>query len=489
MVDDNLLKKADNLGLQVEDVIERILTLEKSSCLLDLEMDGVQIYPFLRMSIYYELVKQLGIFTSNQADNNNISRIHRFKEHISNGVLLRELVAKRRDCEILAIESGRRGKETNKNIYLGYFLDALQHNYYCVRNADLHDGYSTAEIKDKRTIFFEYYRLKGYLHRWFFISKELRKKIIQLSKKINQHFEEEFTSKIDLKSFIESFLENLVGRLSVSHNLIRGLDPKLVVVQCAYDHAPLVHSAKKRKIPVVELQHGTIYRHHLGYTYPQVSNDTIEIFPDYIFTFGEFWSQSALFPIAQERIIPVGFPHFERKKKRQNRKPRREKQILFLSQNVIGNLLLELALDVASLLPDYQIIYKLHPKQYPGINNIQRLIPPDLKHNFSLFGADSPPLYDLFSESAYQVGVFSTSIYECIGYAGTPTIICKLPGWKFSKHLIDSGYATFAENGRQIVDIIINGKARPIADKQAFFKDNALSVMLENIDRLLNRTN
>ena len=98
-------------------------------------------------------------------------------------------------------------------------------------------------------------------------------------------------------------------------------------------------------------------------------------------------------------------------------------------------------------------------------------------------------MYDLFSESAYQVGIFSTSIYECIGFAGIPTIICKLPGWKFSKHLIDSGYATLAENGRQIADIILNEKAKPIADKEAFFKDNALPVMLEHIDRLLDRSN
>jgi len=472
----------------VDELIERIFKLEQKYRLFDMKLKDIQIYPFVRMSVYYELVKQLGIFSSDQAAYSTFDKYKFVLTILKNGIFFKEFMSKRKRCDILALESGRRDKKLQKNIYLGYLLDELQHSYYVVRHSEGNGYYTKNEKTDNVSIFFEYYRLKSFIYRNIFMKKSLREEIILIADNLNETFSNNIDYNIDLKCFLISLLEYVYSHIIIAKDLIKKIKPKLLIVQCAYEYSPLVYSAKLYGIPVVELQHGTIYQYHLGYSYQHSDVGSIEMFPDYLFTFGDFWNTEASFPISKEHIISTGFPHFEHKKKNIKASIIKKNQILFLSQNAIGDLLLKIAIEVAVKLPNHEVIFKLHPKQYAMRDKLLSNLSSDTLQNIIVYGAESPSLYDLFAQSAYQVGVFSTSLYEGIGCAGISTIICKLPGWKFVKNLINSGYAMLAENSEQIVNIILKNNKHKYYDTTIFFRDNSTAKMCETIDSLLSRT-
>lgn len=472
----------------VDKLIERIFKLEQKYRLFDIKLKDIQIYPFVRMSVYYELVKQLRIFSSDIETKSTFDKYKFVLTMLKNGIFLKEFISKRKRCDILAIESGRRDQKLQKNIYLGYLLDKLQHSYYVIRQSEGNGYYTKKEKTDNVTIFFEYYRLKSFIYRKFFMKKSLREEIILIADNLNEIFTNNIDYNIDLKCFLISMLEYVYSHIIIAKGIIKKIKPKLLVVQCAYERAPIVYAAKLYKIPVVELQHGTIYQYHIGYSYQHSAAGSIEMFPDYLFTFGDFWNTEASFPISKEHVISTGFPHFEHKIKNIKARIINKNQILFLSQNAIGKLLLKIAIEVAIKLPKHEVIFKLHPKQYAIRDKLLNNFSSDTLQNIIVYGAESPPLYDLFAQSAYQVGVFSTTLYEGIGCVGIPTIICKLPGWKFVKNLINSGYAMLAENSDQIVDIILRNNNHKDYDPAIFFRNNSTAKMCETIDSLLSRT-
>ena len=130
----------------------------------------------------------------------------------------------------------------------------------------------------------------------------------------------------------------------------------MIFVVVAYENQAIVKAAKDLGIEVIELQHGTISPYHLGYSYPEntmrINNEIreIEYFPDKILSFGDYWQNSSHFPIDKENIISMGFPYFEENSRtymkmaehKENEKTK-QKQILFISQGVIGKYLSQLA--------------------------------------------------------------------------------------------------------------------------------------------------
>jgi hypothetical protein len=59
-------------------------------------------------------------------------------------------------------------------------------------------------------------------------------------------------------------------------------------------------------------------------------------------------------------------------------------------------------------------------------------------------------LYHLFAQSRYQVGVFSTSIYEGLGF-DLITFIVNLPGSEYMVDLIDSKFAAIVNSADDIL--------------------------------------
>ena len=249
-------------------------------------------------------------------------------------------------------------------------------------------------------------------------------------------------------------------------------------------------ACKSKNIEIIELQHGTISPYHLGYSYPKNTmkfNNAIkeiEYFPDKILSFGNYWQNSASFPIESDKIITMGFPYFEENSKAYMKiaeNDKNQKQILFISQGVIGKYLSKLAYELAKELnsnsenskgnDDYTFIYKLHPGEYgTWRENYEYLNKANEFDNFKVIDKSEPPLYELFAKSNYQIGAFSTAIYEGLAF-NCKTFIIDVPGVEYLDDLIDKSIVKKVSGSEELISYIkeedLNLKDY---DKDFFFK-------------------
>jgi hypothetical protein len=217
----------------------------------------------------------------------------------------------------------------------------------------------------------------------------------------------------------------------------------------------LIHSCRQQNIPVVEVQHGAIYDQHPGYHFP--ANIQVELFPDYLLTFGEYWSTAANIPLPPDRIRPVGFPYLDHMREAVAAIEPTER-ILFISQADVGAELAQIALALAD--DDHfgaEVVYKLHPSEHDGWTDGY----PALGGSDVTVIADAgPDIYELFASATAQVGVYSTAMFEGLGF-GLQTYIAQLPGSETFADIVEAGYAHAIEDADDIVQLY--GRDRPTA--------------------------
>ena len=188
----------------------------------------------------------------------------------------------------------------------------------------------------------------------------------------------------------------------------------------------------------------------------------------------------------------MGFPYFEENSKTyieiagNKDKETNQKQILFISQGVIGKYLSKLAYELASNLnqnemeednnKDYTFIYKLHPGEYgtwrENYDYLRKAN--DEFDNFTVIDKSEPPLYELFAKSNYQIGAFSTAIYEGLAF-NCKTFIIDVPGVEYLDDLIDKNIVKKVKSSEELINYLKEDKDNEIDlkeyDKDYFFKN------------------
>ncbi|MCP3932975.1 MAG: hypothetical protein GY705_28215 [Bacteroidetes bacterium] len=466
----------------IKHIVNKFFIFEKQYSLFHKRIEGVQLYPPIRMRLYYEVMRQLQIFTSTRSARPKQKSKILFNS-IKYKLLQNNFVLRNKKCEVLALESIRRDPESGKNIYLCFLLEALQDDYCVIRNSNSIISDLTKEKKVSDSLSRDYLKFKAYLYRKV-IRKRIKKEFSDFATIIEKCIRKTICKTLDLKECIYQYLLSSFAAIYVARSLIKKINPKLLIVEDAYGHYAFVDAAKFHNIPVVELQHSIIYPYHLGYAYPNAVRNSIDSFPDFLFSYGDFWRDRASFPIDKSKIISTGFPYFENQQIRWKNTSLNEKQILFISQNTIGSKLIHIAINVANKLPDYKIVYKLHPKQYNQKNALPSNQRGKTPSNLLIFGENSPSLYELFVQSMVQVGVFSTAIYEGLGFGMKKTIICKLPGWEFVENLMSEGYASLAEDANEVVELIKSSSGYGY-DSSQLFKSNSVQNMRDEIRKII----
>ena len=156
-----------------------------------------------------------------------------------------------------------------------------------------------------------------------------------------------------------------------------------------------------------------------------------------------------------------------------------EKQILFISQGVIGKYLSKLAYETTSNINDsqnFKFIYKLHPGEYgtwkENYDYLTRAV--DELNNFTVIDKSEPPLYELFAESHYQIGAFSTAIYEGLAF-NCKTFIIDVPGVEYLDDLIDKNIVKKVKSSEELINYLKEDEENEIIfkeyDKDYFFKN------------------
>jgi len=173
-------------------------------------------------------------------------------------------------------------------------------------------------------------------------------------KQFERKIEKDFGIKIELRNIVHGNLIDRKIKLVIYKYLLQKINPKIVVLVGSYGKETFIEACKTLKIP------------DFAYSFPG-SRRTKRTFPDYLFTFGDFWKKYVEFPIKKDCIFSVGYPFLE-KEIDKYREVIKKNQILFISQGSSGRELSKFAVDVANYSNlNYNVVYKLHPGEYGNI--------------------------------------------------------------------------------------------------------------------------
>ncbi len=209
-----------------------------------------------------------------------------------------------------------------------------------------------------------------------------------------------------------------------------------------------VAGARDTGARVVELQHGFISRFHLGYSWP--GRPDVPNTPDQLWCFGAYWPETT--PLAagvKTRVIGAPYVRELAQKTSGRRLPNR---VVFTSQGVIGEKLLGLALETARRRPDLEVIFRLHPNEALRDYETRLATIAPLPDNFSV-SHRTPNIFALLAETWVQVGAFSTTLFEGMAL-GTRTVVVDLPGSEYMIPAINRGDAILARGIGELPDAI-----------------------------------
>lgn len=302
--------------------------------------------------------------------------------------------------------------------------------------------------------------------------------VLSRLKEAESEIDRQFDAEVDLVSLARDSLHERNTTLPLYDRLIDRIDPSVAVVVVSYGKETFIEACKRNNVPVVELQHGVIYEEHYGYSYPK--GETKETFPDYLFTFGEFWNEGINYPIPDSHVIPVGYPYLEQRLDRY-RDIESGDQLLFISQGTIGHELSQFALAVEEdSRIDLDVVYKLHPGEYDRWKNEY----PWLENtDITVVDRSNPPLYQLFAESKIQIGVGSTAVYEGLCFDLT-TLVFDTADTTPLQPLVDVGAAAFVHSTDDLVQVL-NSDIKPRFDRNRFFKQNSIQNIKNELKRIM----
>lgn len=432
----------------LEDFVQDFNQYEIEWGAYDLSLFGRQIYPYLRIPLYYMITEKLG-FNSQQVNNLAVSKGRRLKVFFSLcSSLLQAIFKSRGTCDLLIIEHPKKifrdgrwideySYQLNKTLMENWRVRVLVHPNST--NPDLNKVYD-------RNIGIDYtpYLFCRKVIELFF---RRNKEVLSVSSKIHDHISSRYPVGQSFKTKISVLVAKAIAEEKIAKLVLKKYQPTVLGSVVSYGHAAAFHSvAKGLRVPSFEVQHGAITHNHMGYSYPVKQ---VNIFPDVLLTFGEYWSKNAEFPLVQDRIYEAGFVEFDEKRK--GNPSRDGKYILFVSQNVNVYEMARYALAVAEALPDEKVIFRLHPKLAGDSKINGKLFGNKVLPNLHVSSSSKTTVYDLFAESKLQVGVFSTAIYEGIG-VGVPTVVLRLSGWEVMSRMSEYKSVSFAGSKEELVD-------------------------------------
>jgi hypothetical protein len=172
---------------------------------------------------------------------------------------------------------------------------------------------------------------------------------------------------------------------------------------------PVIYAAKLNNIPVAEYQHGAISRGHDAYNVADallVNTTFHKVLPDYLLTYGNWWSKQTNLPIKK---IAIGNPHLTESTSRIMRSSMPRNNVLILGDGIETDLYLELASRCYSFLENQglSVVFRPHPLERDRVRTME------LPRGVIL--DDQPDVYPSFMESRVVISELSTGLFEAVG--------------------------------------------------------------------------
>ncbi len=395
--------------LTPKEIINKVLYLEKKYKLFNHKIDNIYFYQLIRMEIYYYIVAKKKIF--HQQPVFKKTKIFKVIYFVLKDLFL---INKRKNLlnQGICIIPHQRIIE-NKDVYTGYLKQIIKD--FTI----LHQSAGLNFLMDQNSINYDLYVVKKKF--WSFFNFSQNKKKTDALANIFKKF---FLLDENFNNFLNATINNKINSYRIGLNLLKKSSFKKIILVNSYANNHLIYAANELNIPTIELQHGIINKNHLGYHYPKVKKNSISAFPKKLLLFGDFWKDKADYPINENQIIPLGYPHFDENFKKYGRGKKKVNRILVISQQTTQNYL---RLFIKKILKKKKIYftYKAHPKE-----DLQKAIIFFKQHNISQFVkivSGNENIFKIFKRHKIQIGVFSTALFEGYFYE-LKTGIIDLPG-------------------------------------------------------------
>ena len=462
-------------------ITEAFLQMEDALDLFDEQIGGVYFWERVRFSLHHEILKSAGVIgqAHTRLERTTVNRSRSALRSLKNAFAKNPYLAPK--SEILFFGSPRRKlREDGKwwDIYCDPISEHLGKSYVYFESAYLNGHLTPVKTGNIRYLDFPLY-LAAVRRKFNLVKVSLTVSERKLLKNIREQITDRFKLSINLEEIVKRDLLNRKSVLPVYQAILGKVSPKLVFVVCSYGKETFIEACKSKEIPVVELQHGVISPYHLGYSFPGPKRAK-RTFPDYLFSFGDFWKAGIEFPISKDQIYSVGYPYLEDEAK-QYAGLEKKNQIVFISQGTIGREMSRFAVALSKR-EDFpiEIVYKLHPGEYA---RWRKEYPWLAEADIQVVDDDQIPLYKLFAESRIQVGVNSTALFEGLTF-GLQTILLDLPGVEYMDHLVNEQIAWVATRPAELAERI-REEAVPQIQTGRFFKPDSLNNMKQAIKELL----
>lgn len=446
---------------QFDRVHEAFLDMENRLDLFDWEMEGFPVWERIRTGVYNTIMRQTEVLDQAHPELTKDTREFLKGGYLwSRNIFLKNpFLASNHDVLVWGHERRKRLQDGAWwEIYHDPLLESTDVDHLMVEQ-----DYNLSHRRPARTDNLRYLDLIIYSSTVYrTLSIHHSKPEHETISKLGEYIERTFGVSIDIETRVYEKITDRRIYVPLYRRLLERVDPSVVLLVVSYGKESFIEACRLEGVPVVELQHGTIDRYHVGYSFP--GDRTKRDAPDYLFTFGEYWGGAVSLPIPRKNVFDVGYCFLEREYERYSNSEKTN-EIVFVSQGTIAETLSKLAVELADQLQDEnRVVYKLHP----GEQDRWREAYPWLLESDVQVVEESPPLYELQARASYQVGVYSTAVFEGLRF-GLNTILVELPGIQYMSRFAEEHDVPVVSNAAELADALIEVDDQPI-DWTDFFE-------------------
>ena len=468
-----------------ENKLERFLKFESENDLFKYKYKGVYFWALIRIPIYVKYF----IKTENAHPDQKLKSPgdeNKYKKHIFKHIINRIMLKKK---DILCVEPNFY-KIINDN-RINPFVDFLKEinfstHYHTRYNYMLSDDIIYPGTNDsllQLTKFLLYVKFNNLKIKTGIKKIKKDSEIVEcldtLRKKLNINFDENYEYRI------MAMVQDFILYKKVFKKLIKNKF-KCVIFHCYYntENMALISAARELNVPSIELQHGVIGKEHYAYNFIDMRSEN-KYLPDYIFTFGDYWTDTMRVPCGTIPIS-VGFPQIDLSRDYLKNVTQKQKTIVFYSQGTIGHELSQLALKFTEIACEngYTVKYKLHPSECKSWKTLY----PDLLCYEKIEVLDQPiNVHEILASAKFHIGVNSTVLFEALAFDGI-VFAYNINGVSYMNDLIEMGYVQLFNDETELLHLIENGSGY-VENKvisENLFKHNSVKNIENEIHKIIN---
>ena len=384
------------------------------------------------MDLYYEIGKKYEVFdkelSMKMSKTEKAVNFFRLLKNVISNYLFFNL----QKVEVLVFTHSRSKLVENRLIdpYTHYLVkNLIKNNISFLELESPHNGKHLREKKYYKRYLDSIFILRNIKN--FFIKTNISQKNKKILKQLSKEINEGTDNFIDIRKILISNTKKFKPTYSFYTKLLNKTKPEKIYLIVSYGRGELIRAANDLNIEIIELQHGTFSKYHLGYSFPNGNNKAY--LPTKFYVWNKYWKDLINFPIPKENIILFPFQYLETEKKKYNTLIKKENSLIVFGQGGITESIADKIISNINYFKKYNIIFKLHPNEYHMISKYKNLA--YLKNKYNITVVTNIDLYKTLATSDYQAGVFSTVLYEGIAF-NCKTILLDLPGIEYMEKFI-----------------------------------------------------